>query len=157
MKKKIEILLRQALINNGKMEYALFEHELKENIDYWYKGLKRDKEELVFAITENRGHVAMVLITKNKDIYVNEDARALLAQQWEGGVYKKNMEILIPMMADDLANDILAVNGVKHASSYLESILARTAKSTKSLSQLEKIVKSYKDKNQRLLPDKNLD
>ncbi len=78
MKKKIEKLLRQALLNNGKMEYALFEFELEEHIDYWYEGLIRDGEEFVFVVTENKGHVAMVLITKEKDIYVNEKAREQL-------------------------------------------------------------------------------
>ncbi len=133
MKKKIEQLLRQALINNGKMEYALFEYELKEHIDYWYKGLKRDKEELVFIVTENRGHVAILLITKDKEIYVNEDAREFLAQEWEGEVYKKNMKRLIPIMAEDLANDILAVNGVKVAPSYIDNIFSQRSKNKKIL------------------------
>lgn len=157
MKKKIEALLRQALIENGKMEYALFEYELKEHIDYWYKGLKRDKEELVFAVTVNRGDVAMVLITKNKDIYINEDARNFITQQWQGEVYKKNMERLIPMMANDLANKIIAVNRVKLAPSYLKNLLSKNAKNAKYLSILEKYIKSYQDKNQGLLPNNNSD
>jgi hypothetical protein len=157
MKKKIEKLLCQALINNGKMEYALFEYELKEHIDYWYRGLKRDKEELVFAVTVNRGHVAMVLITKNQDIYVNEDARELLAQEWKRGAYKRNMEKLIPMMADDLANDILAVKGVKYASPEFENSWKKITANTKQIQKLSKLINSYQGKNPRFLPDKKSD
>ncbi|MHC5916860.1 MAG: hypothetical protein ACYTXE_39135 [Nostoc sp.] len=115
MKKKIQTLLRKALLQDAKMEYELFEYELKEHINYWYKGLKADQEELVFAVTENSGYVAMVLITKEKIIYVNEDAREKLAQLWQDS-YKKNIERLLPMMADNLANNIISVNGVKISS-----------------------------------------
>lgn len=155
--RKIEALLRQALIDNGKMEYALFEFELEEHIVYWYKGLKRDKEEFVFAVTENRGDVAMVLITKNKKIYVNEKARQFLMKQWEGEIYRKNMEVLIPMMAKNLANDILAVNNVKVEASYLGRMLAKAANNTKQISKLEKIIQSYQEKYQGILPDKSTD
>ena len=70
MSKRIENLLRKALIENEEMAEALYEHELVEHIDYWYKGLKRDKNEFVFAVTENTGHTAMVLITKKKKIWL---------------------------------------------------------------------------------------
>ena len=111
MSKRIEKLLRKALIQDGAMEYALYEHELLEYIDYWYKGLLADRNEFVFAVTENSGDTAMVLITKEKDIYVNEAAREQLSRLW-GQEYKPNMKRLIPMMAEELANDIIAVNGV---------------------------------------------
>jgi len=94
------------------MEYALYEHELVEHLDYWYKGLVTDRNEFVFAVTENSGDTAMVLITKEKDIYVNEVAREKLFRLW-GLAYNPNMKRLIPMMAEELANDIIAVNGVK--------------------------------------------
>ena len=109
--KRIEKLLRKALIQNGEMAEALYDYELAEHVTYWYKGLKADQNEFVFAITENSGHTAMVLITKEKTVYVNEAARDKLTEWW-GKVYKSNMERLIPMMADQLANDIIAVNGV---------------------------------------------
>jgi hypothetical protein len=108
---RIEKLLRKALIQDGAMEYALYEHELVEHIDYWYKGLLADRNEFVFAVTENSGDTAMVLITKEKDIYVNEAAREKLSRLW-GQEYKPNMKRLIPIMAEELANDIIAVNGV---------------------------------------------
>ena len=95
------------------MAAALYEHELAEHIDYWYAGLQRDGEECVFAVTENSGDVAMILITKAKEVYVNEEARGKLQALWPQPAYTRNMKIFIPMMADELANDIISVNGVK--------------------------------------------
>ena len=69
-KKKIANLLRKTLLQGGKMEHALYEHELEEHIDYWYEGLKTDRDEFVFAVTENSGDVAMVLITADKTVYI---------------------------------------------------------------------------------------
>ena len=62
------------------MERALYEYELEEHIDYWYEGLKADRDEFVFAVTENSGDVAMVLITADKTVYLNEDATEQLAK-----------------------------------------------------------------------------
>ncbi len=111
-KKKIANLLRKTLLQGGKMERALYEYELEEHIDYWYEGLKADRDEFVFAVTENSGDVAMVLITADKTVYINEDATEQLAKEWPIA-YKTNIKRLIPMMAEDLANDIISVNGVK--------------------------------------------
>jgi|APSaa5957512576_1039674.scaffolds.fasta_scaffold113018_1 hypothetical protein len=111
--REIEKLLQRALLKNGKMEIALYEHELEEHIEYWYAGLQADDDELVFAITENSGDVAMVLVTKEKNMYLNEKAREKLQEFWPQPAYDGNMKLLIPMMADELANDIIAVNGVK--------------------------------------------
>lgn len=104
--------LRKALLEEGEMAYALYEHELKEHIDYWYKGLKRDREDVVFVVTENTGDVAMVLITRNKTVYINEDARQELMKVWKAN-YANNMEMLIPAMVGDLMNNCFAVTGVK--------------------------------------------
>jgi hypothetical protein len=112
--KEIANLLHDALLQGGKMEYALYEFELEENVEYWYEGLKTDRDEFVFAVTENSGDVAMVLIMEDKTIYINEDAREKLVELWPQA-YTTNMELLIPVMAEELANDILAVSGVKTA------------------------------------------
>ena len=116
-KRQIEKLLRKALLKDGKMERALYEFELEEHIDYWYEGLKADRDEFVFAVTENSGEVAMVLITEEKTVYVNEEAREKLSERWPKA-YRANMKRLIPMMAEELANDIIAVNGVKTVSQH---------------------------------------
>ncbi|UBF29334.1 hypothetical protein K9N68_16750 [Kovacikia minuta CCNUW1] len=112
MSKKIENLLRKALLEDGEMAHSLYEYELEEHIDYWYDGLKADRDDFVFAVTENTGHVAMVLIMRDKTLYINEAARAELMEFWEVN-YLPNMKRLIPMMAKELADDILSVIGVK--------------------------------------------
>ncbi|MDA1043917.1 MAG: hypothetical protein O3C57_01700 [Verrucomicrobia bacterium] len=111
-KRRIENRLRKALLQNGKMEHSLYEFELEEHLEYWYQGLKTDRDEFVFAVTENSGDVAMVLITDEKTVHINEQAKAKLFELWPLA-YQTNMKQLIPMMAAELANDIIAVNGVK--------------------------------------------
>ena len=111
-KKRIETLLRQALLQGGEMAHGLYEYELEEHIDYWYKGLKADRDEFVFVVTENSGDVAMLLIMADKTVYINEKAREKLSALWPGR-YNINMARLIPMMAEQLANGILSVNGFK--------------------------------------------
>lgn len=112
LKEKIEALLRQTLVKGGPMGYSLYEYELEEHIDYWYQGLKADKEDFMFALTENSEDIAMVLITSEKTVYISEEAREKLSQFWLEA-YTKNINRLIPMMATQLANGIIAVNGVK--------------------------------------------
>ena len=94
------------------MEYSLYEYELEEHIDYWHDGLKADRDDFVFVVTENSGHVAMVLIMPDKTVLVNEAARAKLSEFWQSN-YSSNLKRLIPTMAKELANDSLFVNGVK--------------------------------------------
>ncbi|MDJ0719252.1 MAG: hypothetical protein QNJ54_34345 [Prochloraceae cyanobacterium] len=113
-KKRIEKKLRKALLENGKMSAELYEYELEENIETWYKELKSDRNEYVFVVTENSGEVAMVLITQYKKIYKNEEARNQLVQLWSFS-YLENMKILIPHMVNNLANNIFAVHGFNTA------------------------------------------
>jgi len=112
MRQKIAVLLRRALLEKGKMEYSLYEYELEEHIDYWYDGLKADRDDFVFVVTENSGHVAMVLILPDKTVLINEAARAKLSEFWQSN-YSANLKRLIPVMAKELANNELFVNGVK--------------------------------------------
>lgn len=114
-KKRIEARLQEALLNQGPMAYSLYEYELEENIDYWYDGLKADRDELVFVVTENSGHVAMLLILPDKTLFVNEEARAKLMEFWQSN-YAVNMKRLIPLMVKELSDDVIAVNGVKTVS-----------------------------------------
>jgi len=110
--KQIATLLRKALLEEGKMEQSLYEYELEEHIDYWYEGLQADRDDFVFAVTENSGHVAMLLIMSDKTVFVNEAARAKLSEFWQSN-YNINMKRLIFMMAEELADDNIFVNGVK--------------------------------------------
>ena len=56
----------------------------------------------------------MLLITKSGELYINEEAREQLKAEW-GTTYKSNIERLLPFMAEQLANGILSVNGVKYS------------------------------------------
>ncbi|HVA99012.1 MAG TPA: hypothetical protein VNG53_08960 [Bacteroidia bacterium] len=114
MKNKTIDILHTALLHDGEMSYALYEYEMEEHIDYWKKELKKDKDEFVFVIDERDGDVAMLLITKKHELYINEKAREQLKIIWKN-VYQKNIELLLPDMAEQLANGILSVNGVKYS------------------------------------------
>ncbi len=109
---EIAQLLRRALLEGGAMVHALYEYELKEHIDHWYKGLKKDHDDFVFVVTENAGHVAMLLIMADKTVYINEEAREKLQAAWPD-TYQHNLQLFIPVMADDLANGFISVNGVR--------------------------------------------
>jgi hypothetical protein len=111
---KIENLLNQALLHEGKMEYPLYEHELIETLDELKLSMKRDKDDYIFTVTENRGHVAMMLVEKSGEVYVNEQARARLKTLWNTA-YENNMKKLIPDFAQQLHENTLPINGVKVA------------------------------------------
>lgn len=117
--KKIAQTLQKALLQDSEMSKALYEYELEEHIDYWYKGLKADQEDYVLVVTENSGDVAMVVITKDQKIYFNEEAKEQLKLLWKKQ-YFYNIKQLIPLMSQQLANDILSVTGLKIARSIIQ-------------------------------------
>ncbi|MBE2223031.1 MAG: hypothetical protein IAF02_15915 [Anaerolineae bacterium] len=109
--KEIESLLDQALLHNGDMQYELYENELEKLLDDLRTSLKQDKEDYIFVVTENSGHVAMVLIENSGKFYINEKARDELKKLWLTS-YENNLKQLIPMFALQLVNGELAVTGV---------------------------------------------
>ena len=112
-KKIIEKNLSKALLEDGKMEYALFEYELEEHIDEYLKSKLEDGDDYFFAVTEHTNDVAMLLIDKKNKVHVNEKARAILKKYWNKSAYKYNIQILIPQMVEQLNNRYLFVSGVK--------------------------------------------
>lgn len=112
----MESALRKALLNDGEMVYELYEWEMEEHLEYWRKGMHEDKDEFVFVLDERKGAVAMVLITKNDELFINEEARDKLKVLWEGA-YIYNIEKLMPLFVDQLSKDILSVNGLKYVKS----------------------------------------
>ena len=72
--KKIAKLLEQALIHDGEMQYELYEYELEELLDELRSSMAEDKDDYIFAVTENSGHVAMVLIKKSGQGYIRANA-----------------------------------------------------------------------------------
>ncbi len=87
---------------------------MEEHFEYWYKRLVADKNEFVFAVTVHSGDVAMVLITRDKKLYINEEAREVLKEIWNKA-YRNNINRLIPLMAQNLSDGNISVNGVKTA------------------------------------------
>ena len=93
--KQLAILqvLHKALLLDGEMFESLYEHEMQEHIAYWTEGMRKDKNDFVFVVTENNGHAAMVVITKEEELLINEPARAYLKKIWQKN-YAKNIEML---------------------------------------------------------------
>ena len=97
---------------NGKMHASLYNHELDEMLDDLKRSLAEDKDELIFAVTENNDHVAMVLIEPSGSVYVNEIARDRLKKLW-GKAYNHNIKKLMPHFLEELINQRIPVQGVK--------------------------------------------
>jgi len=109
--REISDLLSKALLQQGQMDYDLYKFELEEHLQEWYAGLKSDRNNFVLVVTENSGSVAMVLISKDKKVYVNEDGRDKLSAIWKLN-YENNVRLLLPVMADDIDNDFFSVTGI---------------------------------------------
>jgi len=112
--KNIEKRLRQTLLHDAAMQYGLYEYELEELLDELKSSLAADQDDYIFAVTENSGHVAMVLIEKSGEVHINEQAREKLQALWPVA-YTSNMKKLIPAFARQLHQGELPINGVKTA------------------------------------------
>jgi hydroxylamine reductase (hybrid-cluster protein) len=111
-KKDIKKLLEQTLLHDDIMHYSLYEYELEESLDEFKSSLEADQDDYIFAVTENSGHVAMVLIDKSGQVYINEQAREKLRTVWKDA-YNKNIRMLIPVFVRQLHSGVLPINGVK--------------------------------------------
>lgn len=110
--KKIEGLLKQTLLQEGEMHQGLYEYELEELIDDLKQSMAKDKDDYIFAVTENSGEVAMILIEKSGQVHINEQAREKLKALWPAA-YTSNMKELIPDFARQLNEGEIPINGVK--------------------------------------------
>src|SRR6266446_2444057 len=110
--KHIEKRLEQTLMHDEAMQYGLYQYELEEVLDELKSSLAHDKDDYIFAVTENSGHVAMVLIEKTGHVYINEQAKEKLKALWPVA-YERNMKQLIPVLAKQLHEGALPINGVK--------------------------------------------
>lgn len=115
--KKTEQLLQNALLHDGRMEEALYKFELREFLKEWESSMTKDKDDFIFAVTENNGDVAMVLIEKSGQVYINEDARERLKALWPAA-YESNMKKLIPNFAKELCKGEITPTGVKIVEGY---------------------------------------
>lgn len=116
--KELRTVLENALLNDGKMEYGLFEYEFEELLDEFKESVIQDKDDLLFAVTTHKNDVtgkedaAMVLIEQSGEVHINELARDKLKEVWQGA-YEGNMKKLIPDFAKQLHQGRLPINGVK--------------------------------------------
>ena len=108
----IKRILQQTLLHDTAMQYGLYAYELEELLDELKASLAADQDDYLFAVTENSGHVAMVLIEKAGQVYINEQAREKLQALWSVA-YTSNMKKLIPTFARQLHQGELPINGVK--------------------------------------------
>src|SRR6266436_8313719 len=110
--KNIEKRLEQTLMHDEAMQYGLYTYELEEVLDELKSSLAHDNDDYIFAVTENSGHVAMVLIEQSGEVYINEQAKEKLKALWPA-TYESNMKQLIPVFAQQLHEGELPINGVK--------------------------------------------
>ena len=83
-------------------------------MDDLQSSITADQDDYIFTVTENNGDVAMVLIEKSGQVYINEQARERLQALWPVG-YTGNMKNFIPSFARQLSRGELPITGVKTA------------------------------------------
>ncbi|MGZ8946241.1 MAG: hypothetical protein ACXW1W_12535 [Methylococcaceae bacterium] len=116
--KDLKIVLKNVLLNDGKMEYELYEYEFEALLDELLASLIKDKDDFLFAITTHKNDItgkedtAMVLIDASGKAHINELARDKLKEVWEGD-YERRMTKLIPDFAKQLYKGDIPINGVK--------------------------------------------
>jgi hypothetical protein len=110
-KKAIEKNLRKTLLDDGPLARALFEYELEEHVDEYARSKQTDGDTYFFAVTEHSHDVAMLLIDESDHLHVNEDARTLLKKLWRDA-YRRNLEVLIPEMVEELNAGYLFTAGI---------------------------------------------
>ncbi|UOA10395.1 MULTISPECIES: hypothetical protein [Methylobacter] len=116
--KDLKIVLKNALLNDGKMEQDLYEYEFEELLDELLATLIKDKDDFVFAITTHKNDItdkedtAMVLIDASGKAHINELARDKLKEVWEGD-YERRMTKLIPDFAKQLYKGDIPISGIK--------------------------------------------
>ncbi|MEI6070067.1 MAG: hypothetical protein WCP96_22280 [Methylococcaceae bacterium] len=116
--KDLKIVFENALLNDGKMEYELYEYEFEELLDELLATLIKDKDDFLFAITTHKNDItgiedtAMVLIDASGKAHINELARDKLKEVWEGD-YQRRMTKLIPDFSKQLYKGDIPITGIK--------------------------------------------
>ena len=114
----LKIVLQNALLYDGKMEYELYEYEFEELLDELLATLIKDKDDFLFAITTHKNDItgiedtAMVLIDASGKAHINELARDKLKEVWEGD-YQRRMTKLIPDFSKQLYKGDIPITGIK--------------------------------------------
>ena len=100
------------LLNDRPFSRELFEYELGEHLGEYLLSKQADNDKYFFSVTEHTNEVAMVLIDEGDNVYINEAARDLLKKLWRNA-YRKNIQGLIPRIAEQLDAGYLFAAGVK--------------------------------------------
>jgi hypothetical protein len=104
--KNITMRLEQALLRDGEMSDELYTAELETVLDELKSSMTHDKDDYIFAVLEDRGRVAMVLVEHSGYVHINEQARDKLKALWPAA-YAHNMKKLIPAFAKQLGKTML--------------------------------------------------
>ena len=109
---EIQQHLQAVLVDDAPMSRVLYDEALAEYLDEFGQSLKTDQEDYLFAVIEYSGEVAMILLHKSGEAYINDVARTKLQELW-GGTYRSNMDELIPVFAKQLDAGEIAIVGVE--------------------------------------------
>lgn len=112
--KQIRAALEKALLHDGAMSNDLYSNVLEDFTDELQQSLIADHDDYIFTVVEEDKAVAMVLLERSGQIYINEQARARLQELWPAA-YASNMQQFIPFFAQQLNQGQLPINGVKVA------------------------------------------
>ena len=110
--KNIERRLEQTFLHDGARQYGRYEYELAELVDERTASLAADQDDDIFAVTEQRGQVAMVLIEQSGRVPINAQARATRRALWPA-TSASTMPQWMPAFANQLQAGELPRNGVK--------------------------------------------
>ena len=72
--KTITMRLEQTLLRDGEMSYELYKGELEQFLDELKSSMNRDRDDYIFTVIEDGGHVAMILVEKPGQVHINEQA-----------------------------------------------------------------------------------
>ena len=111
MENKTETALRKALLEDGALSHDLYEFEMEYFVDDWYDQMDYDKDDYILVIDENEGDVAIVLITKEEELLINEEARDRLKLLWSDN-YVKNINDFMPFFLERLSVEVFPIIGL---------------------------------------------
>ena len=96
--------LTNTLLHDGPMSLLRYQDELEDQVAELQDIMHQNNNDLLMALTENSGDVAMLLLLKDNSVYCNEDARDTLRTLWKDS-YDYNILLIIPGMVEDLCDD----------------------------------------------------
>jgi len=80
------------------MRDELYAFELAGLVDHLKASMVQARDECIFAVTENKGDVAMVLVEQSGEVHSNEQARSKPRALWPAA-YASTMQRVIPVLA----------------------------------------------------------